>query len=247
MKVSIIVSILNSHEILRRQLLYWQQMNLPDDVEIIYLDDGSDPPLEDTVGIKNLKIHKTYDTRPWTVGLARNIGARIAKGEYYLMTDIDYIIPWEAIDTVRNFDGPKIRFQRRFGVLTEDGKLCTDLKILEEYGLMPWRIKKKKNYVPPHPNNFAMRKDVFWKLGGYSENRMNEAYPKCTDDGGFKMRFVALQKKGLYPDHPERPTLYMFPSGQYCSETDVDYNPFNLFHTHTRKTKENVYWQRGKK
>jgi hypothetical protein len=222
-------------------------MNLPDDVEIIFLDDGSDPPLEDTVGLKNLIIHPTNDTRPWTVGLARNMGARMAKGQYYLMTDIDYIIPWEAIDHVRSFDGDKVRFKRRFGVLTEDGLLSTDLNLLAEYGLLEERRKTKGNYLPPHPNNFAMRKDIFWDLGGYDENKMHLEYPKCTDDGGFKRRWVEMQNKGLVKDSDHRPTLYMFPSGQFCSKTDVDYNPFNLFHTHTRKTKANIYWERGRR
>jgi hypothetical protein len=37
-----------------------------------------------------------------------------------------------------------------------------------------------------------------------------------------------------------RPILYMFPNGKYCG--DVDHNPFGLFHTLTRKTKQNPYY-----
>jgi hypothetical protein len=118
---------------------------------------------------------------------------------------------------------------------------------LAEYGLLEERIKEKKNYLPPHPNNFAMKKDIFWDLGGYDENKMHLEYPKCTDDGGFKGRWTAMQRKGIVKDSDHRPVLYMFPSGQFCSKTDVDYNPFNLFHTHTRKTKSNVYWERGRR
>ena len=78
MNVSYIIPVLNSHEIVRRQILWWNRMNLPDDVEIIIVDDGSDPPLEADTEVA--RIYRTHDTRPWTWALARNTGARIAKG-----------------------------------------------------------------------------------------------------------------------------------------------------------------------
>jgi len=45
-KLSIIIPVLNSHEIVRRQIKHFKKMDLPDDVELIIVDDGSDPPLE---------------------------------------------------------------------------------------------------------------------------------------------------------------------------------------------------------
>ena len=80
MKLSIIIAILNSHEIVRRQYLHFERMGLPDDVEIIFVDDGSHPPLEPPK-IKNFTMLYTYDKRQWTTGIARNIGARHAKGD----------------------------------------------------------------------------------------------------------------------------------------------------------------------
>ena len=53
MKLSIIIAVLNSQEILRRLILYWSRMSLPDDVEFIIMDDGSKPPLIDPIGLKN--------------------------------------------------------------------------------------------------------------------------------------------------------------------------------------------------
>jgi len=43
MKLSIVISIYQSHEIVRRQALHFAKMGLPDDVEFIFVDDGSDP------------------------------------------------------------------------------------------------------------------------------------------------------------------------------------------------------------
>jgi len=45
-RLSIIIPVLNSHEIVRRQIEHFKKMDLPDDVELIIVDDGSDPPLE---------------------------------------------------------------------------------------------------------------------------------------------------------------------------------------------------------
>ena len=75
MRLSIVVPVLNSHEGLRRQLLHMERQGLPPDTEFILVDDGSDPPIENTSRLR-IKIHRTGDTRPWTWALARNAGAR---------------------------------------------------------------------------------------------------------------------------------------------------------------------------
>src|SRR4030043_228401 len=97
MKLSIVIAVLNSHEIVRRQILHYEKMDMPDGVEILFIDDGSDPPIVSDTKLKNFTIYATNDFRPWTVELARNFGIKKAKGEYILITDMDYIIPRECI------------------------------------------------------------------------------------------------------------------------------------------------------
>ena len=242
MKLSIIVSILNSHEIVRRQILHWEKMDIPDGVEIIYLDDGSDPPLEFSTTLKNFTIHPTNDFREWTVAFARNLGARMAQGEYLLMTDIDYIITLDAIKSAMSFTEDKMSFKRRFGILNEHGELSADHDDLRSYGLLEERVTRRT--IPPHPNNFIMRKETYWMLGGYYETRMELGYPKCTSDGLFKRTWTRAHKRGRVTVSDYRPMLYMFPSGQYCG--DVDYNPFDLFHGLTRKVAGNYWYQHPK-
>ncbi len=83
MKVSVVIAVLNSHQVVVRQIRHFKRMRLPKDVEIILVDDGSNPPLNyETCGLRNLRILYTNDKRPWTQGLARNMGAKVAKGEY---------------------------------------------------------------------------------------------------------------------------------------------------------------------
>ena len=45
MKISIIIAVYNSHGAVARQVKYFKAMNLPADIEFIFVDDGSNPPL----------------------------------------------------------------------------------------------------------------------------------------------------------------------------------------------------------
>jgi glycosyltransferase involved in cell wall biosynthesis len=231
-KASIIFTVLNSHEIVRRQLLHLEKLDLTD-VEVILIDDGSDPPLEVNTTIP-LVFHRTNDFRPWTWPVARNTGARLAKGEYLIMTDIDHIISQDFIDKVRNFTGDHIRINREFAVLDENGNLTQDREVLKSYGL-PDHYKIK---FTPHRNQFAIHRDLYNRLGGYREDRIGKPYPQ-REDGDFNKEWRKLYEKGEIRDfddlvgYEHRPTLYMFPNGKWCG--DVDYNPFGLFHNLSRK------------
>lgn len=240
MRVSLIIPVLNSHEIVRRQILHWERMNLPDDVEIIIMDDGSDPPLKFDTSV--CRIIPTNETRPWTSSVARNNGARMSTGRNLLMVDVDYIIPESVIMEVREFTGQKMQFSRQFGVLDEHGNFTQDKDVLLSYGLLPDRYAKRGVKLPFHPNTFAMNRDVFFEIGGYDEDLVfRRQYPQ-GEDNLFKRRWWQWEAAGKGRVHQYQPTIYMFPCGQFCG--DVDYNPHNLFHDLSRKTKTNVFWHR---
>lgn len=239
MKLSIIIPVLNSHEVLRRQLLHFDRMKLPPNTELIIIDDGSDPPLRNTT-LSPVLIFQTGDTRPWTWALARNLGARMASGEYLLMFDVDHILTREALDAVRAFTGVKMRFKRQFGVLDENGVLTQDRRVLEEYGLPASRPLT----FPPLPNNFVMRRDVFWEIGGYREDLVEKPYPQGEDRLWKKAWHDYMRRTGVQ-EHPHSPTLYMFPNGKWCGDVDAD--PKGLFHRLTRKTSRNYWHQQQRK
>jgi len=208
-------------------------MNLSDDVEFIIMDDGSIPPLQyPDHGLKNLTIYPTNDFRPWTVGIARNAGAKLAKGTNILMCDIDYIIPKDVFEVGLDFPEDKMKFRRRFGILDEYGNFSDDLNVLSSYGLLQDRIDKKGAMMPPHPNTFIIKKHVYEMMGGYDEERIINNYP-THEDNDFKRRWVRLLNDGKVTESSYRPTIYMFPNGQFCG--DEDYNPFGLFHNLSRK------------
>lgn len=236
MKLSIIIPVLNSHEVLRRQFLHFERIGIPEDTEIIIVDDGSEPPLT-YEGKLPVRIIQTNDYRPWTWALARNRGAKEAKGEYLMMFDVDHIITREAIDFARTFGGEKIQFMREFAVLLPDGSFSQDLDILIQYGFPVERFSQRGLKLTALPNNFVMRKDIFLKIGGYREDLFTRPYPQ-GEDRLFKKRWYQYQRETGGQADAFRPTIYMFPNGYVCNG-DVDFNPFDLFHNLSRATSRN--------
>jgi len=240
MKLSIIIPVLNSHKALRRQLLHFERIGLPDDTELIIVDDGSDPPLGNTSSLP-VRMFQTGDTREWTWALARNHGARQASGDYLLMFDLDHILTRECMDfVVERADSllaigrPRIHFLRRFGVLDEDGVLITDRDVLESYGL-----KDARTRIESHHNSFAMHADLFWRLGGYREDLIGQPYPQGEDSGFYNAwREYAEANEASSCEGPE---MYLFPTGRFCG--DVDHDAYGLFHTLSRKSDKNFWWK----
>lgn len=242
MRLSIVIPVLNSHEVVRRQLLHFERIGLPGDTELILVDDGSDPPIENSFS-QIAKIHRTNDKRPWTWALARNAGARLATGEYLLMYDLDHIADRKLIDFVRGFGGKKVQFKREFGVLDERGRLTQDRDVLAQYGLP----KDAPLRFGPLPNNFAMRRDLFWELGGYREDLFERPYPQGEDRSWRSVwRTYEMSHGGAGSCVcTHRPKMFMFPNGKYVGDVDAD--PQGLFHTLTRKTSRNFWHQQQRK
>jgi hypothetical protein len=150
------------------------------------------------------------------------------------MVDLDYVITQDCINRALAFTGDKLRFKREFGILDENGVISQDVDTLRKYGLDEKRIQEKGLRMPPHPNNFCIRRELYWEMGGYVEDRIGLPYPQ-GEDRAFKRKWVEFVNSGKAKESEsdDRPTLLMFPNGQFCG--DVDHNPFNLFHDLSRK------------
>lgn len=226
MRLSIVIAVLNSHEIVRRQILHFSKMNLEDDIEILFVDDGSEPPLTNDIELKNFRIHATGDKRPWTQPIARNTGARLARGEYLVCTDVDHILTKPLLDSARQCESDVLRFKRQFGVLDENGNFTQDIETLKAYGLPEERIKKRGLRIQPHSNSYCIKRSLFLKLGGSREDRIM-FYPN-RDEVPLKKRLKIDARRGKITIDAYRPVIYMFPVGHFCG--DPNYNPFGLFH-----------------
>ncbi len=246
-KLSIIMPFLNSHELVRRQLLHFTKIGLNDlsEVELIIVDDGSDSPIvANNCKLKNLIIFATNDKRPWTSSLARNRVARdVAKGETLFMIDGDYILTKKSIEVALNLQYDYLGVRRKLGILDEYGVLDYSIETLIQWGAPRWYLEAKQGKLPPHPNQYVIRKEIFLKLGGYNEKMiLANPYPQ-GEDNDFKKRRTRAVDSGEITMPPDdiREWIYMFPNGQYCG--DLDANPFGLFHKLSRKTDVNP-WNR---
>jgi len=227
MKVSIVIAILNSHKIVVRQIRHFKKMRLPRDVEIIFVDDGSTPPLDyGNCGLRNFSVYFTNDKRPWTQGLARNLGVSKAVGEYIFITDIDHIITREAIEAVRNFEGDLMVFPRYYGILDSRGNLLNDWKTMMEFGARP-RNRMSGGY---HMNTFAMKKSIFDSIGGYDRKHCERMFHVggrfTSEEGALFSKYRRIARGG---QAVAGPTTYFYPTGQF--RVDGNHNPFGLFHT----------------
>lgn len=169
-KCSIIISVLESYDVVNRQIQHFDRI-LPEDWELILMDDGSDPVIIDELAEKypaafsivanrnNFFIFETNENKiPWHQPQARNEGAELANGEYLFFTDIDHVLTKEAIQSVNDsMPFHKMVFPRTWAVLNPDGRINQDTEVLKTYGLKDELIGK----VTGHANTFAMPKEIF--------------------------------------------------------------------------------------
>lgn len=228
-KLSIIISVYQSHEIVRRQMLHFnriiKELNLPEGtVEILIIDDGSTPPIPEAA-------YQTGNKLAWTQGLGRNLGASKARGEYLFMTDIDHIISKEALEDALNFTENRMNFRRNIAILDENGDLKQDRETLKD-----WGYEKEDLAASVHGNTFVIKKEFFNKLGGYSEKASSQGFhpiSKKGEDCNFNRRWVDAYR-GTYIITGR--DIYMFPVGRYNKDNNL--NPKGLFHNlHHREEK----------
>ena len=150
---------------------------------------------------------------------------------------VDHFVTPKLLEVLRNYDEDRMSFKRQFGVITEEGKFTQDGDILMAYGLPEARYKTKGVHLNVHPGMFAIKRELWYKLGMYREDLVHRPYPQ-GEERHFKSVWKRYSADKNYP-HPTKPTMYMFPCGYFCG--DVDFNPFNLFHNLSRATKNNRF------
>ena len=224
MKVSIVTTVLDSHEVVRRQLLYLGEV-LPNYAEWVLVDDGSNPPI--CVGNADIVLHRTNNFQPWTERKARMRGFEIARSSRVICVDIDHIITRALVSFVAETDYDFIKFRRRFGVLDEKGELDVSAGAVIGYGVSEDRIRRRGTRTTPPGNCYAISSRLFWKLQNTSDSSRR-----------LKHRVSRLARVGEISICPtnERPLIYVMPNGRHCG--DVDSNPYGLFHNQSRRTVE---------
>ncbi|RLE48909.1 MAG: glycosyltransferase family 2 protein [Candidatus Methanomethylicota archaeon] len=125
------------------------------------------------------------------VGGARNDGAKEAKGEILVFTDADVIFPRDWLEKILSY------FEKANDViavcgpdepLERSGKLVTFYKLVNSFS----KLLHRMGIVGTRGTNTAVRRDVFFKIGGYTD------YPLCDDvELGLRLRKLG---KVVYSD-----------------------------------------------
>jgi hypothetical protein len=140
-----------------RQIKYMNTLNMSD-CEVICVDDGSPTPIEPQT---EMQFEHTWirleNPLKWRLGIPTNRGAEFAKGDFYLMHDIDQFISNGMLNYIRVKDTPHLTvFDRRYALIDAQGRL----KLFDDY------------ITSAHVDLVSARH--FWALGGYSEDSLSD-------------------------------------------------------------------------
>lgn len=153
-------------------------------IKIILVDDGSPVSPAARVprpyGMPEIEIYRVIEDRPWHQHGARNLGAKMADGEWLVLTDMDHMLESEA--------AVRLVKMRDRGQL--DPRTCYMLDRIEADTREPTRAP---NGIPkPHPNSFVMSRALYWQIGGYDE-RATGIY---GTDALFRKRAFSIGRQG---------------------------------------------------
>lgn len=221
-KLTIVISVYQSYEIVKRQLLHFQK--IPERFEVLIIDDGSNPAIKGAA-------YRTDSKLAWTQGLGRNLGASKALGEYLFMTDIDHIISTEAIEDALNFTGNKMIFRRQIAVLDANGEIKQDKATLAD-----WGYTKDNLDASVHGNTFVIKKSIFDELGGYDPATCTKGYHPISRQGDDCYFNTKWNRKFEASDLAMGRDIYMFPIGRF--RDDGNLNPKGMFHNLSQTKQE---------
>ncbi len=187
---SFIVSVLESYAMVDKQARLLSRI-LPDNWELILVDDGSDPPIPTPVEVPgNFTLIRTGEIRQdgeWTQHLAINRAVAVAQGEYIVKNDIDHVFTPGAIEAVNEFTGDMLLFHREAGRLNDD-LTVTPLPDHHVYSLVD--------------DIYTVRKSIYTGLGGYGPSR------EYGSGGKFLWEY---SQSGAVRHPPKKAVVYVVP------------------------------------
>lgn len=169
---TLIVPFYRNCAMLARQVEEWKKY--PEGVKVICVDDGSPEPAKDIVQplrsvqpseaerLERFELYRIEKDIPWNREGARNLGSHVATTEWILHVDIDHILPADAAARLLDFPvSPQrwYRFPRWRRGKADETRLKDAIPNDQEYG-----------QVHPHVDSYLVRRDIYWKTGGYDED-----------------------------------------------------------------------------
>lgn len=177
MKFSIVVPVYNRPDEMKELLdsIEKQEFN---DFELVVIEDGSTIKSEDICNAYADKFSINYQYKNNEgPSIGRNVGAKLAQGEYLIFTDSDCILPANYLSTIANSITPE---HQGYGGPDESHPDFNDLQKAISYSMTSMlttggiraRKKNEKNYVL-RSFNMTILKDAFLKMGGFPATRLH--------------------------------------------------------------------------
>ena len=179
-RLTLVYAYYNNPTMLSEQYSKWVRYSpeLKERVDIVVVDDGSQQKAVDVprpADLPELRIFRIAEDRPWHQNAARNLGAKYGHGtgDWLLLTDMDHVVPEDTIKALmeKARNGGIYRFHR-----LEAGTMKPTLD--------------RKGLPKPHPNTWAMSRDMYWDLGGYDERT-------CGYYGTDSIFRAKIEKRGI--------------------------------------------------
>jgi glycosyltransferase involved in cell wall biosynthesis len=102
-KLSLVYPYYNNPRCLERQLELWTHLppEIGRQVEYVLIDDGSpEPAVIRPAGPVNITLARIKGDKPWNQHGARNLGMKLAEGDWAIASDIDHVLPAEGLALV---------------------------------------------------------------------------------------------------------------------------------------------------
>ncbi|MDZ4232043.1 MAG: glycosyltransferase [Candidatus Pacearchaeota archaeon] len=175
MKVSVLISAFNQHELTRLHVQECFKGTLVPD-EVIVVNDGGDPSLREMLsdvqkGTSQLFYARIGENIPWNYTGARNLGFWASRGDVIISEDNDNIPSRRLYEAMveRVKDGKMIQGERR-PVISKEQALTVPLE--------EWSWQRTVDY---HRDSFAVTRMDWLKMKGYDERFAGE-YGWCSTD-----------------------------------------------------------------
>ena len=216
-KISVIIPTHNSEKTIENCVQSVVTQNFPrNEYEIIIVDDGSK---DNTVNLaKKAGADSVIVTEACFQGAARNLGAKKARGNFLAFIDSDCTAREGWLESLSK----ELEKNKAIGGPVLNGNshsLVAWAEYLIEFS--EFNENRKRTIVPFVPGcNIACTKDVFYKVGGFSEQRLSEdvAFGYSLRKAGVNITFVPeLQVNHLCRTEYSRYIANMKIDGMFCS------------------------------
>lgn len=219
MRVSVVTLIRDSQQMMNRQVLYMNSLNLPSDIEVVFVDHANTPQVsfEEKPEFEAF-IVRYQDRTPWIIPTLMNFARQYCHGKYIMKLDVDVMLSKAWVDYALKSDDDYAEFKKIEAFLDEKGNLKEAVRITKNvFHNICWA---------GGPGISWSSTEVFDRLEGW-DTRYDGLGFGCDLD--YKRRYLQLVLNEGFKVPSTGPDIYMLP------EKPSKKRPYELLHTELKR------------